>query len=472
MKRWAQLVVVLTAVLVLLPAANKAWAGISGQYRIYLMNNTFVEGDVKEQPDGSYDVKTKHGASVHVKKNEVLRVVPLKDLATPSPGVSPGATGAKRSPLRREITSAEIEEIIGDVKAEAVGDTEIKNLKDLMAPLPVDEDSVKEMLSQVGITRDNCPLEKQKGVMLKEHFAMVYTSSDKSARELASRLESVWRWNIRFMDMLGVPARRPEHKLELFYFGTYKEFEAYSLNRGMDVSGGVLGYYAHDNNRAHFFDMMTWPRVEYYINRLKERDIPFHIRQFITNSIKRWVEFQNTHVIQHETGHQIHFNIGLFPKYGPDTETPVPTWLVEGTTMMFEFPPSAAGACLGTVNHYRLDQIRKILGPPGNRPGADFWKRFVIDNRVWYSGGGLYYPVGWSLVDYLYHEKRKEYAKYLQKVFGRDDTMRLSMTDLEKEFEDCFGRVDEKWVEKFYKYVDGLQLRPSLLPPDLSGLGL
>jgi hypothetical protein len=73
------------------------------------------------------------------------------------------------------------------------------------------------------------------------------------------------------------------------------------------------------------------------------------------------------------------------------------------------------------------------------------------------------------MVYYLYTKKRPLYAKYLQTVFGRDENTRMTNTEREKEFEDLFGRVDDKWVEEFNKFLDGLQVKKSVLPPDLFG---
>jgi len=36
-------------------------------------------------------------------------------------------------------------------------------------------------------------------------------------------------------------------------------------------------------------------------------------------------------------------------------------------------------------------------------------------------------------------------------------------------FEDIFGVVNDEWVNKFYKFLDSLQLKPSLVPEDIFG---
>jgi hypothetical protein len=344
-------------------------------------------------------------------------------------------------------------------------------LEDLEAPLTLDVESVKDMFAKAGLTwKEGVPPDKQENLLIKPHFVMVYTSPAKAARQLGARLESVWTWNVRFLRMLRIPARRPPSKLEIFYFGTHSEFQSYSMRTGGPVEMGVLGYYRSDINRSHFFEMETWPPAAQRLEAAKHAPADQAAQE--RNKVARWVEFQNLEVIQHETGHHIHFNVGLFPRNAHERESSVPTWLIEGTTMMFEFPPTQAGASLGVLNHGRLDQVRKFWGP--HPLSTAEWKLFLIDNNVWYSGvgrgnPGASYPLGWAMVYYLWKEHRDGYGKYLQTVFGREEDFRMTNTEREKEFEDIFGVVNDEWVNKFYKFLDSLQLKPSLVPEDIFG---
>ena len=201
--------------------------------------------------------------------------------------------------------------------------------------------------------------------------------------------------------------------------------------------------------------------------RIADTDVPYNERQYYKNVIKRWVEFQNRGVIQHEAGHHIHFNIGLFPRY-TSVQDPlaVPRWLVEGTTMLFECPPSTAGAGLGVLNHDRLHILRQMFG---ERPlDEDMWKAFLFNNMMWWTGPwGEYgsYQLGWSMVYYLYKERQEELGEYMRLTYGRDRG--VDPTRTAKEFEDVFGPVSD-WIEDYYAFLDDLTLRPSLTAPDLS----
>jgi len=428
-----------------------------------------VEGETWLLPDGSYEVAVQRGMTVKIRKNQIKAVVALEAESTGEPRGGETTPSASGFASRRPITDAEIEEILKDITA-AVDETVTGvKLEDLEAELPLNVESVKEMFRHAGLTwKEGVPPEKQENLLIKPHFVMVYTSPAKAARQLGSRLEAVWTWNVRFLRMLKVPARRPEYKLEIYYFGRHEEFKAYAVAQGHGYSPGILGYYMPPINRSHFFEMETWPPVARYLEQLKQIRQDSKEAAAIKNRVARWVEYQNMEVIQHETGHHIHFNIGLFPRNGLERESSIPVWLVEGTTMMFEFPPTQAGASLGVLNHNRLHQFREQLR--ASPLTAQDWKLFLIDNNMWYTGmgRGMYsYPLGWAMVYYLWKEKREEYAKYLQTVFGREEDFRMTPTEREKEFEDIFGVVDEEWVKKFYKFMDSLVLKPSLLPPDI-----
>ncbi len=422
---------------------------VPGRYRIDLMNRKSLEGDVKKLEDGSYEVKMGI-ATLIVRPNEVKRIVALEDVTRRQGDISASDDGISLLRPRREITDEEIEEILSGITAEYDESIRGNTREDLMAELPLDEESLEEMKRLMG---------DDARVLIKPHFVMVYTSSDQSARELGARLESVWRHNVAFMDRLDIPARLPDSKLEIFYFGTWKEFNSYNLNQGSFMPIGVAGYYSPDWNRSHFFDFNKSPFVAEYDVIIDNPNADWRDRQLARNQKRRLVEYQNMEVIQHETGHHIHFNIGLFPRdsFGGGG---VPIWLVEGTTMLFEVPPTAAGASIGVLNHYRLYMLRKTWGKHPLSP--EDWKLFLIDNRRW--RGFHSYQLGWAIVYYLYKEHREPYAEYLRSVFGRDEGYEMTMGEREREFENLFGRVDEDWVNDFYDFLDELNVKKSALP--------
>jgi hypothetical protein len=429
-----------------------AWSQVSGRQRIELVSGRYVEGDVTELPDGSYEVKTKQGVVLTIKKSEVRAMYPVDSAAGKDKG-----DGAE-STERRSISDAEINELLAGITTELDEGKAGVGTAAMAADLSLDEDSLAEMLKESGADRD-------KNVLVMPHFVMVYTSSEESAKKLGTRLEAVWRWNMRFMDMLNLPVHRPEHKLELYYFGTRDEFDRYSRNRGSELAPGILGYYHPDYNRSHFFDLTTFPLFQRELERVKQPGVSWQERQRVTNKTLREVEKENLEVIQHEIGHHIHFSIGLFPKSGFRSDSPLPRWLVEGTTMMFEVPPTTEGASLGLLNHTRLYQVRASFGVHPLNP--TILKDFLLSDMLWFRGPwgmGRSYPLGWSLVYYLFKEHREGYAKYIRAVYNRDE--RMSEADIQTQLEDCVGKLDEKWFKSYYAFLDRLELRPSLVPPD------
>lgn len=454
MKRAILLFVTLAIAGVALAQSTAAPQGkLEGKYRIQLMNGKYVEGDVKELADGSYEVRTKQGAIVTVRKNQVKGVMPLEDTQVRK-GDAPGSAGERLKTYRREISKEEIESVLAGITAE-YEEGVVPGMGGLAAELPLNEAGLAEMKRLVGADAK---------VLLRPHFVMVYTASDDSARALGSRLESVWRNNMKFMKILGLKPVPPEHKLEVIYFGTYKEFEAYSLNEATALPPGVLGYYSHLSNRSHFFDLWDMPMFQGVKEMLKEPRLPYDRRQIFRNWINRWVEFHNLEVIQHEAGHHIHFNTGVFQRRGEDGGS-APTWLVEGTTMLFEVPPPTSGrggSGLGDRNDARLNELREHFP----KFTASEFKHFVLNNMAWYQGYN--YPRGWAIVYYLYTKHRKGFGDYIRRIYEREPGEELSYTELEKEFEDCFGQVNDKWIADFYKFLDSLPVRPSRLPPDLS----
>jgi len=422
-----------------------------GQMRVQRMDGSWITGQVEDVGD-SYRIKMGTGITVTLPKNQVKALVPIEQ---PGTGESAEADQAEATgPISDKDIEALLEGINVDTTAVVEGSTPIPD------QLPTNEESVQEMMRLAGADKK----------LETPHFVMVYTAKDEEARRLARRLEAVWRWNIKYFRLLDVPVTVPEYKLEIYFFGTYDEFETHSVNTSGRPTGGALGYFQPVSNRSHFFEMVTYPPAEARLKLAEDKSLPLAVRQRHRNIVRRWAEGMNMEVVQHEVGHHIHFNLGLFPyqtmvdaALERESDDPFPRWLVEGTTMMFEVPPTTAGASLGVINHGRLDEFRRRHA---NRPFTpEFLKRFVVDNGVWFSG--YYYPEGWALVYYLRKNFKDGFAKYMQMMTEREPGDEVNFNKWEKEFEDCFGKIDKEWVEKFYAYMYSLPLKKSLLAPEL-----
>ncbi len=432
-------------------AAQEKAEQLQGRYRIDLMSGQHVEGDVTEQPDGSYQVKTKHGVVVTVKKNEVRGLRPLEDTA-PAAGGSTAAPPPRAGGLlvRREITDEEIDAVLVGITATPDEALVGAARDELEAELPLDEGSLEEMKKTAG---------RDAKVMLKPHFVLVYTAEEESTRQLASRVEAIYRWKVQYMRMLGLPAQRPEYKLEIYYFGTHEEFLA---------TGGrpeYAGYWTPVENRSFFYDGRAHPEIVEVVKRSKDKTVPYEERQRLRNRVERFMEHQNLEVVQHEVGHHIDHNYGLIPRNSNLRTAGYPRWLIEGTTMMFEVPPSSAGASLGLLNHGRLDEYRAITR--GRKLTVADWRAFLFESPNFWSrrfSMQQSYPISWAFVYYLWKEQRPQLAKYYQTLAERDENTSLTEVERLAEFENIFGKLDDKFVEKLDRFLDGLQLKKSLLP--------
>jgi hypothetical protein len=274
-------------------------------------------------------------------------------------------------------------------------------------------------------------------------------------------MEGIYKWVVKYQEMLSVPVKKPEHKLEIYFFATNEEYRKYMALTLGDIIPSAIGFYVRDENRSAFFDLADEPGIAAMKRQLAEPGVDFRQKRLITNRMNRWSDHYNYTVIQHECAHHIHFNTGVFPKRGD-----MPRWMTEGLACMFETPPSDAGGSLGSVNHSRLNRFRQIYDWEPRR-GTDYrrlgdLRLFIVDDSQFQ--GEPSYALGWAIHQYLWKAHRPKYAQYMQKMAAREEDVDVDQTKRQQEFEDLFGEVNEEWIKKFIEYINSLQLKPSLLP--------
>ncbi|MGE3182526.1 MAG: DUF1570 domain-containing protein, partial [Phycisphaerae bacterium] len=142
----------------------------------------------------------------------------------------------------------------------------------------------------------------------------------------------------------------------------------------------------------------------------------------------------------------------------------LPRWTSEGLATMFELPATSEGASLGGTNHQRLFEYRDFFNNGDNLPNM---REFMLDDSMFLNGGGTFYPLGWAVTHYLWNKKRDGYAKYLQAIYENTVAERYSRTDRQKLIEDTLGKIDDQWVKDFVDYMKSLELKQSILPPDI-----
>ncbi|MFQ5805694.1 MAG: DUF1570 domain-containing protein [Phycisphaerae bacterium] len=408
-------------------------------YRVILTNGKEIVGEVTEL-EGVYKVKTASGKITQtIRKSQVRQLIPVDE--------EPSA--ADKSSLRRRITDAEIEEILGSESVEDLYVWDYIEPIDLMDELDWDEESVQEMKRYAG---------RQAKWLETPHFVCVYTSQPAAARRLVARLEIVYKWNVTFMRLFDIPPRKPEHKLEIFYFGTHDEYSAYATLNGFSGSG-ALGFYMRTNNRCAFFDMNTYPPVAAALKASKDKRLPLQERRRLKNRYERYANFMNLAVIQHEATHAMHFNLGVFPK-----EAQIGNWMTEGLCVQFEVPPTQEGGSFGSINYHRLDLFQKMYGPNAEGVAWQSVRQMILSD----STGFHDYVMGWALNYYLRKERKEEYAKWMQLLAGREDdwSVRIDLTQRLADFEDIFGKVDEEWVQEFFDYIAGIPMKRHAIVED------
>ncbi len=410
-------------------------------YRVVRTNGKEVVGEVTELGN-VYKVKVASGITVTLKKSEVREIISLES-------EQPAAIDVDHRRLAMEITDAEIEQILGDESVEDLYVWEYIEQVDLMEPLELDEESVRIMERYAG---------REGKRLITPHFVFVYTSSPGAARRLAARLETVYKWNVTFMRLFAIPPKKPDSKLEVFYFNTYEEYGAYQTLNGFK-SMGALGFYYSLNNRCAFFDMNTWPPVAAALAGSTDTSRPYKERMKLKNEYKRWSDWMNIAVVQHEATHSIQFNIGIFPQRGN-----IGKWMIEGLCVQFEVAPSITGGSLGSINYSRLDDWHKMYGRKGERVPWTFVKNQILSNGMGYHD----YVMGWAINYYLRKEFRDEYAEWMQLMAAREDdfSVRINTTQRLADFENLFGKVDEEWVQEMFDYIAAIPMRESAIVRD------
>ncbi len=446
LKRTACLLAVLLigalATATLAPALAQEGVEEGKVYRVLLTNGKEIVGEVIELED-VYQVKMAGGTITQtIKKSRVRDLIPLEeDDSVPD-----------RGSLRRsaaDITEPEIEEILGSESVEDLYVWDYIEQIDLMEELPLDEESLEVMKRIAGMQSDwlDTP-----------HFVCVYTSDPASARRLVARLEIIYKWNVTFIRLFGIPPKRPEHKLEIFYFATYEEFTGYATLNGWSGQG-ALGFYMRTNNRCAFFDMNTYPPVAAALEASRDGRLPIQERRRLKNRYERFANFINLEVIQHEATHGIHFNLGVFPQ-----EADIGKWMTEGLCVQFEVPPTQEGGGLGSINYHRLDLFRKMYGPSAQGVPWQFVREMILSDATGFHD----YVMGWAINYYLRKEHKEGYAKWMQLLAGREDDpyVRLDRTQRLADFENIFGKVDEEWVQAFFEFITSIPMKDHAIVQD------
>lgn len=407
--------------------------------KIIRTDGSEIVGIVEETPT-TYRVKVTDAITVTLRKSEVRRLEPID--AAPEPVALSGGA-------RRPISESEIQHILGSEELKLSSMEFVKRI-DLMEPLPLDEEGLEEMLRIAG---------RKAKPYITDHFVCVSTADPALTRQMVARFEAVYRWRAWLVEWAGIEPVRPEKKFETFFFGDHAEFQGYSTLHG-DMSG-ALGFWHPIDNRSAYFDCNSYPIIKRFRERYANPDLSGEIRRLGNNLCDRWVEDYNYEVVQHEAGHHIDFNIGIFPMRGD-----VPRWLAEGLTQLFEVAPTRMGASFGKINAKKLSELRMQFGP--ELQGLPPLRDFMLHDAIWFQGYN--YPRGWALAYYLIKKHPEGFKEFLRIIAQREDDwgVRIPLSTKLAQMERLFGDIDEEWNEDFKEFINALPVNPEELTPDIS----
>lgn len=338
------------------------------------------------------------------------------------------------------------------------------------------------------------------------HFAIVHNASADDVKAFGSRIERVYQSIHRFCAAAKIRTVEPACKLEVVFFDTFTDYERYARKQGFSAAG-TYGFYADADNRAVFYNVANDPEMvslrrqveraqqtESRLDREIARTPPSATRitlQYNDGSartltrdqarkelahqrdslrklnarVEDYAETINRTVVQHETTHQVLFNIGVLPRGGSS-----PPWLTEGLAMLFEAPPAAGGSSIGVVNSFRLRDFRSAI--TGDRPGGAATVgaalaamrsgrlaplRDLIGDPSLFDARGqagtALYAEAWALVHYLQRTRTARFGEYLASLSKRPAGRPVDAAFEIAEFERFFGTPDDRFTERWVGYI-------------------
>lgn len=371
--------------------------------------------------------------------------------------------------------------------------------------IPIDETAEARLLQAAG-----------QGFRLKRttHFVIAYETTPEVVDRLLSRLEATY-WSIyRFCEYESIPARRPDHRLEVIFFDTREAYERYTKSIRFNAEG-TCGVYHEPSNRSAFFNIENAPEIQQLQanviaargnidqltaalkgirdsrtiveiefgdgrrERMTRREADKQVaetRKSLEQTEKRrqtFVNRINLTVIQHETAHQVFYNAGVHVR-----GTVNPIWLVEGLACLFETPPGRTGAGFAAVNQLRLQDFRDAVTEQKTtrKLGGDVLLNAIAEKRIASprdiilkpillrqtgSEQATHYAVAWAMAMYAQRALGDNLAAYIRDVTDRKPGELLEPEDELALFEKHFGKIDDTFLKRFGSFILGLPLQNS-----------
>jgi hypothetical protein len=300
-----------------------------------------------------------------------------------------------------------------------------------------------------------------------DHFYVLTNAEAGVIKDFLPRLERTYDAVDHFLTQLELPVKYPKEKLPVIFCKSREEFDGrckqFTGHAGPAEAAGL--YYRDPLNFSIFYDMSQVSFIkektaqaeqlrkeaaatkDRNAKRAKLREADWYV-----NRIALYQQDQNRSVVQHEVAHQLLFNL-RFHKATADN----PQWFVEGMATLFEPPPEKLGAGINLINQRRLGEVRDDI----KKVTADGLKAFIGNPEG--KGGAMLsnegYARSWSLCYYLMKKKSKELPNYVALIRKRTQRQQITPEQDLKDFESCFGKVNETFSKKYIEFITKLPYR-------------
>lgn len=244
----------------------------------------------------------------------------------------------------------------------------------------------------------------------------------------APRFEQLYRSFTRHFNVRGMRILRPEFPLVAIAFKSRSEFVNYANQTGVQVPGGVVGFYSMLTNRIMLYDVAA-------------------------NSSRGSDSSRNAATILHEATHQIAFNSGVHSRY-----TAPPRWLAEGLATMFEAPglwdPVHYPRLEDRINTDRCAACVKYLKTNGQ---PNQLAQFISQsNEQFTKDPAAAYAQAWAFSFFLSEKEPARYVQYLAATAAHQPFHKYSEVERIQEFTRVFGTDFGLLDARFHRFIGQL----------------
>ena len=257
------------------------------------------------------------------------------------------------------------------------------------------------------------------------HYLVVHPAGQKDL--WAERFEKLYREFQHYFTARGFRPRPPEFPLVAVVFHSQTDFARFAAKDGVNIRGGVLGYYSPTTNRVLLYD---------------------------TTAGQTGGDWSlNADTIIHEATHQTAFNTGIHSRL-----TAQPKWAAEGLATMFEAPgvwnSSVHRRLEDRVNRYRLDRFRRYVASRRQRGALE---KLIASDVLFQSDADAAYAESWALSFYLAEREPRKYVQILGLLASRPPQSKYPSARRLQDFRSVFGEDLHMLEVRMLRFIEELK---------------